>query len=185
MCQCTLDLCTLPAVTCECWLLSRNSRPTHLWSQIPAQILVPTRPSTTSEGPWLNPDLVGKWSHSPAKALPFLTQAQSTPVKPIPFLPQAQTTTILILNLRVELKVEFLLKTESGYLRDAEVTLFTPANPEHSLRFNTHWSAPPVSSLARSRGPRKMSQSPVSRNSNIERRMDSPKSVVGVIKGVA
>ena len=27
------------------------------------------------------------------------------------------------------LRVEFLLKTESGYLRDAEVTLFTLANP--------------------------------------------------------
>jgi len=38
--------------------------------------------------------------------------------------------------------VEFLLKTDSGYPRDAEVTLFTLANPEHSLRFNTHWSAP-------------------------------------------
>ena len=31
----------------------------------------------------------------------------------------------------------------------------------------------------------KMSQSPVSRNSNTERRMDRPKSVVGVIRGVA
>jgi len=48
------------------------------------------------------------------------------------------------------LRVEFLLKTDSGYPRDAEVTLFTPANPEHFLRFNTHWSAPPVSTLARS-----------------------------------
>jgi len=66
-------------------LLSRNSCPTHLWSQNPAQILVPTNSRcTTSEGPWLNPDLVGKWSYSPAKALPFL--------------PQAQTNTILILN---------------------------------------------------------------------------------------
>jgi len=27
------------------------------------------------------------------------------------------------------MRVEFLLKTESGYLRDAEVTLFTLANP--------------------------------------------------------
>ena len=45
---------------------------------------------------------------------------------------------------------------------------FTMANPGSSLRFNTHWSAPPVSALARSGGPRKMSQSPVSRNSNIE-----------------
>ena len=83
------------------------------------------------------------------------------------------------------MREEFLLKTESGYLRDAEVTLFTLAHPEHSLRFNTHWSAPPVSALARSGEPKKMSQSPVSRNSNIERRMDRPKSVVGVIRGVA
>jgi len=30
------------------------------------------------------------------------------------------------------MRVEFLLKTESGYLRDAEVTLFTLANPETS-----------------------------------------------------
>ena len=51
-----------------------------------------------------------------------------------------------------DLRVEFLLKTDSGYPRDAEVTLFTLANPEHSLRFNTHWSAPPVSTLARSEG---------------------------------
>ena len=34
------------------------------------------------------------------------------------------------------------------------------------------------------RGTWKMSQSPVSRNSNIERRMDRPKSVVGVIRGL-
>ena len=33
------------------------------------------------------------------------------------------------------LRVEFLLKTESGYPKDAEVTLFT--NPENSLRFIT------------------------------------------------
>ena len=49
----------------------------------------------------------------------------------------------------------------------------------------TLWLAPPVSALARSGGPRKGSQSPVSRNSNIERRMDRPKSVVGVIRGPA
>ena len=65
------------------------------------------------------------------------------------------------------LRVEFLLETDSGYLRDAEVTLFTLAKPEHSLCFNTHWSAPPVSAFAHSGGPRKMSQSPVSRNSHI------------------
>jgi len=80
-----------------------------------------------------------------------------------------------------DLRVEFLLKTDSGYPRDAEVPLFALANPEYSLRFNTHWSAPPVSALARSGGPRKMSQSPVSR----ARRMDRPRAVVGVIRGVA
>ena len=92
-----------------------------------------------------------------------------------------QFTTSISLHLRVD----FLLKTDSGYPRDAEVTLFALANPEHSLRFSTHWSAQPVSALARSGGPRKMSQSPVSRNSNIERRMDRPRAVVGVIRGVA
>jgi len=85
----------------------------------------------------------------------------------------------------LSLRVEFLLTTDSGYPRDEEVTLFTLANPERSLRFYTHWSAPPVSALACSGGPRKMSQSPVSRNSNIERRMDRPRAVVGVIRGVA
>ena len=64
-------------------LLSRSSRPTHLWSQNPAHILVPTRPRcTTSEGPWLNPDLVGKWSHSPAKALSFLQKPSQNPSFP-------------------------------------------------------------------------------------------------------
>ena len=48
------------------------------------------------------------------------------------------------------LTIEFLLKTDSEYPRDAEVTLFTLANPGSSLRFNTHWSAPPVSALTRS-----------------------------------
>jgi len=50
-----------------------------------------------------------------------------------------------------KMRVEFLLKTDSGYPRDAEITLFTLANPEHSLRFNTHWSATPVISGAASR----------------------------------
>ena len=66
-------------------LLSRTWCPNHLWLKNPVQILAPTRPRcTTSEGPWLNPDLTGKWSHSPGKALTFL--------------PEAQTNTILILN---------------------------------------------------------------------------------------
>ena len=60
---------------------------------------------------------------------------------------------------------------------------FTMTNPGSSLRFNTHWSAPPVSSLARSEGLRKMSQLPVSRNSNIKRHMDRPRVVVWVIRG--
>ena len=46
-------------------------------------------------------------------------------------------------SVQSHLRVEFLLKTDSGYPRDAEVTLFTLENPEHFLRFNTHWSAPP------------------------------------------
>ena len=92
----TLYCCALSDVLANAGLLSRSSCPTHLWSQNPAQILVPTRPRfTTSEGPWLNPDLVGKWSPSPVKALPFHTQAQQNPAKA---LPQAQTNTILILN---------------------------------------------------------------------------------------
>jgi len=41
-----------------------------------------------------------------------------------------------------DLRVEFLLKTDGGYNRDAEVSLFTLANPGSSLRFNTPWSAP-------------------------------------------
>jgi len=53
------------------------------------------------------------------------------------------------------LRVEFLLKTDSGYPKDTGVTLFTPATPGNPLRYNTHWSAPPVSDLAHSRGPRK------------------------------
>ena len=43
------------------------------------------------------------------------------------------------------LRVEFLLKTDGGYPRDAGVFLsFMMANPGSSLRLNTHWSAPPV-----------------------------------------
>jgi len=83
------------------------------------------------------------------------------------------------------LRVEFLLRSHNGCPKDAEVTLFTLATPGSSLRVNIHCSAPLVSALARSGGPRKMSQSLVSRNSNIERCMDRPKAVVGVIRGVA
>jgi len=51
---------------------------------------------------------------------------------------------------KIFLRAELLLKTPRGYPRDEEVTLLTLANPEHSLRFNTHLSVPPVSALARS-----------------------------------
>jgi len=51
------------------------------------------------------------------------------------------------------LRVEFSLKSDSGYPRDAGVILFKMATPGSPLRFNTHWSAPPVSALARSGRP--------------------------------
>ena len=59
------------------------------------------------------------------------------------------------------MRVEFLLKTDSGYPKDTGVTLFTLATPGNPLRYNTHRSAPPVSTLAHSRGPTKRAQSPV------------------------
>ena len=61
------------------------------------------------------------------------------------------------------LRVEFLLKleTHSGYPKDTGVDLFTLATPGNPLRYNTHWSAPPVSALTHFRGPRKRSQSRV------------------------
>jgi len=49
------------------------------------------------------------------------------------------------------LRVEFLLKTDSGYPKDTGFTLATPGNP---LCYNTHQSAPPVSALTHSRGGR-------------------------------
>ena len=39
-----------------------------------------------------------------------------------------------------------------GYPRDAGVISFTITTPGISLKLNTHWSAPPVSALARSGG---------------------------------
>ena len=46
-------------------------------------------------------------------------------------------------------RAEFVLKTDSGYPKDAGVTLFTLEIPS---AVNTHRSAPPVSALAHSRG---------------------------------
>ena len=50
-------------------------------------------------------------------------------------------------------RLEFLLKTDSGYPKDTGVTLFTLATPGNPPRYHTHRSAPPVSTLAHSRGP--------------------------------
>jgi len=47
-------------------------------------------------------------------------------------------------------KVEFVLKTDSGYPKDTGVTLFTLPTPGNPLRYNTHLSAPPVSALTHS-----------------------------------
>jgi len=52
------------------------------------------------------------------------------------------------------LRVEFLLKTDSGYPKDTGVTLFTLATPGNPLHYNAYQSAPPVSALIHSRGPR-------------------------------
>ena len=59
------------------------------------------------------------------------------------------------------LRVEFLLKTDSGCPKDTRVNLFTLATPGNPLRYYTHRSPPPVSTLAHSRGPLKRFQSPV------------------------
>ena len=82
------------------------------------------------------------------------------------------------------LRVEFLLETDSGYPKDMGVTLFTLATPKNSLRCNTHRSAPLFSALAHSREEASVNSLTYS---NIETRMDRPKSVVSVrvIRGVA
>jgi len=41
---------------------------------------------------------------------------------------------------RVALRVEFLLKTDSGYPKDTGVTFLTLATPGNPLRYNTHRS---------------------------------------------
>ena len=58
---------------------------------------------------------------------------------------------------------------------------FMMANPGNCRRFNTYWSAPPVSALARSGDPGNMFQSPVSHNLNIERRFLPKKKTPGSV----
>jgi len=58
-------------------------------------------------------------------------------------------------NPSLVLRVEFSLKTDSGYPKDTGFTLFTLATPGTPLCYNTQWSAPPVSALTHSRGPRR------------------------------
>jgi len=50
-------------------------------------------------------------------------------------------------------RVEFLLKTDSGYPKDTGVSLFTLATPGNFLSHSTPRSTLPVSALAHSRGP--------------------------------
>ena len=45
------------------------------------------------------------------------------------------------------MRVEFLLRTDSGYPKDTGVTLFTLATPGNPLRYNTRRSAPPPSPI--------------------------------------
>jgi len=95
--NCMFVFCGPLAAAYECWSAELHLMPHHLRLKNPAQILVPTRPRcTTSEGLWLNPDLVGKWSHSPA--LPFLPQAQTSITQAQTSITQAQTSMNLILN---------------------------------------------------------------------------------------
>jgi len=62
---------------------------------------------------------------------------------------------LLLLSICLSLRVELLLKTDSGHPKDTGVTLFTLATPGNPLRYNTHpsRSTPPVSALANSKGP--------------------------------
>jgi len=91
-------VCFAPlAAAYECWATQLYLMPQPPALKNPAQILVPTRQRcTTSEGLWLNPDLVGKWSHSPA--LPFLSQAQTSITQAQTSIVPAQTSMNLILN---------------------------------------------------------------------------------------
>jgi len=80
--------------------------------------------------------------------------------------PQRLSQTVAhLLMVVLSLRIEFLLKTDSGFPKNTGVTLFSLAIHGNSgpLHFNTPRSALPVSALAHSRGPRKRSQSPVSR----------------------
>jgi len=104
------------------------------------------------------------------------------------------------------LRVEFLLKTDSGYLKDNRDILFTLATPGNPLRyhppvsstslrlFRGTWEGVPVTSLAHSNKETRIDRPksvweevPVTSltYSNIETLIDRPKSVVRVIRGVA
>ena len=74
------------------------------------------------------------------------------------------------------LRVEFLLKIDSGYPKypkDTGVTLFTLATRGNPLRYNTNRSAPPVSALAHSMTPGDLGRGPSHQStcSNIETRI--------------
>jgi len=67
------------------------------------------------------------------------------------------------------------LKTYSGNPKDTGVTLFTLETPGNPLRYNTPRSSPPVSVLAHSRGPRKLSHSRLERLNPGEAQSEFPK----------
>ena len=86
------------------------------------------------------------------------------------------------------------MKTDGGYPKDAGVffhprwqTLGVPSalTPIGQLHQSPPSPVPGDPGTGEGGDWWKMSQSPASRNSNIERRMDRPKSVVGVVRGVA
>ena len=62
-------------------------------------------------------------------------------------------TFFLVLSFFLSLRVEFLLKTNSGYPKEKGANLLALATPGNPLRYNTPPSAPPVSALTHSRGP--------------------------------
>ena len=77
-----------------------------------------------------------------------------------------------------------LLNTDSRYFKDMGVTLLTLATPGDPHRYTTPRSALPVSALAHSRDLRR-GPSHQSTCSNVETRMDRPKSVVRVVREVS
>jgi len=82
----------------------------------------------------------------------------------------------------ISLKVEFSLKTDSGYPKNAGDNQFTLANPGKPLRYNIPWSAHQSAPLPIA-GKEEVPVSSLT-YSNMETSIDRPKSAVRVIRGV-